>query len=131
MSVFIFFFFSSRRRHTRCALVTGVQTCALPISRATKGKVWCLDLFGVSGQPAARYNPLDRLDPESLDLAEDAMTLADALVHDSAGQGGEAHWNEEAKALIAGLILYAVVHEDREHRTLATIRRASGRKRVG
>src|SRR3546814_2089382 len=30
--VFIFFFFSSRRRHTRCALVTGVQTCALPIS---------------------------------------------------------------------------------------------------
>src|SRR3546814_1041500 len=27
-----FCFFSSRRRHTRCALVTGVQTCALPIS---------------------------------------------------------------------------------------------------
>src|SRR3546814_3080947 len=26
------FFLSSRRRHTRCALVTGVQTCALPIS---------------------------------------------------------------------------------------------------
>src|SRR3546814_16854815 len=28
------FFFSSRRRHTRCALVTGVQTCALPIADA-------------------------------------------------------------------------------------------------
>src|SRR3546814_4242642 len=28
---FCIFFFSSRRRHTRCALVTGVQTCALPI----------------------------------------------------------------------------------------------------
>src|SRR3546814_5371567 len=28
----VFFFFSSRRRHTSCALVTGVQTCALPIS---------------------------------------------------------------------------------------------------
>src|SRR3546814_4368417 len=27
----VVFFFSSRRRHTRCALVTGVQTCALPI----------------------------------------------------------------------------------------------------
>src|SRR3546814_6979178 len=27
-------FFSSRRRHTRCALVTGVQTCALPISHS-------------------------------------------------------------------------------------------------
>src|SRR3546814_2690697 len=31
----IFLFFSSRRRHTRCALVTGVQTCALPICS------WC------------------------------------------------------------------------------------------
>src|SRR3546814_6736785 len=31
MCVFVLFFFSSRRRHTRCALVTGVQTCALPI----------------------------------------------------------------------------------------------------
>src|SRR3546814_5422557 len=30
--VSVLFFFSSRRRHTRCALVTGVQTCALPIS---------------------------------------------------------------------------------------------------
>src|SRR3546814_20824485 len=29
--LYSFFFFSSRRRHTRCALVTGVQTCALPI----------------------------------------------------------------------------------------------------
>src|SRR3546814_369881 len=29
--VFCFLFFSSRRRHTSCALVTGVQTCALPI----------------------------------------------------------------------------------------------------
>src|SRR3546814_10045777 len=34
-----YFFFSSRRRHTRCALVTGVQTCALPI---------CADAFDVA-----------------------------------------------------------------------------------
>src|SRR3546814_10038774 len=32
----VFFVFSSRRRHTRCALVTGVQTCALPIFYATR-----------------------------------------------------------------------------------------------
>src|SRR3546814_6568580 len=31
----ICFFFSSRRRHTRCALVTGVQTCALPILQSS------------------------------------------------------------------------------------------------
>src|SRR3546814_9328300 len=29
--IIIYFFLSSRKRHTRCALVTGVQTCALPI----------------------------------------------------------------------------------------------------
>src|SRR3546814_14381359 len=38
------FFFSSRRRHTRCALVTGVQTCALPISGFWRGKRACLSL---------------------------------------------------------------------------------------
>src|SRR3546814_18382399 len=32
----VYFFFSGRRRHTRCALVTGVQTCALPIWRRAR-----------------------------------------------------------------------------------------------
>src|SRR3546814_16520232 len=36
----VFFFFSSRRRHTRCALVTGVQTCALPISPVQSPACW-------------------------------------------------------------------------------------------
>src|SRR3546814_11913687 len=35
----VVFFFSSRRRHTRCALVTGVQTCALPISGVRKAEI--------------------------------------------------------------------------------------------
>src|SRR3546814_9077293 len=34
--MFLLVFFSSRRRHTRCALVTGVQTCALPILRSLR-----------------------------------------------------------------------------------------------
>src|SRR3546814_3843164 len=46
---FVWFFFSSRRRHTRCAVVTGVQTCALPISRGRAGKsrrwVYAADLL--------------------------------------------------------------------------------------
>src|SRR3546814_8007659 len=33
------FLFSSRRRHTRCALVTGVQTCALPILLWMPGRI--------------------------------------------------------------------------------------------
>src|SRR3546814_11320583 len=36
------FFFSSRRRHTRCALVTGVQTCALPIYADLAGPIKAL-----------------------------------------------------------------------------------------
>src|SRR3546814_11692934 len=36
-----FFFFSCRRRHTSCALLTGVQTCALPISRRTAAPSAC------------------------------------------------------------------------------------------
>src|SRR5881409_1386400 len=40
-----FFFFSSRRRHTRCETVTGVQTCALPISRCRRSIHWTYDTW--------------------------------------------------------------------------------------
>src|SRR3546814_4826586 len=41
------FFFSSRRRHTRCALVTGVQTCALPIYGAERRRLRVVKYRGV------------------------------------------------------------------------------------
>src|SRR3546814_6192828 len=50
LTCFLFlFFFSSRRRHTRCALVTGVQTCALPIyiMNVLSPRVIFLDVGGV------------------------------------------------------------------------------------
>src|SRR3546814_1787540 len=47
------FFFSSRRRHTRCALVTGVQTCALPISSTT---IAALQTAVVAAQTLANQN---------------------------------------------------------------------------
>ncbi|WP_237067079.1 type IV secretory system conjugative DNA transfer family protein [Loktanella sp. M215] len=59
-----------------------------------------------SGLRAWRRHPttrFDRLSADSLDLGDDASSLADALVIDAAGQGGDSHWNEEAKALIGGL----------------------------
>ncbi len=88
--------------------------------REAFGPVHCLDPFSISGRATARYNPLDRLDADSLDLAEDAMTLADALVFDE--NETEAHWNEEAKALISGLILYVVCYDDVAHRNLTSVR---------
>src|SRR3546814_7677362 len=46
----LFFFFSSRRRHTRCALVTGVQTCALPILHAeSRGNARAVSQAGAMG----------------------------------------------------------------------------------
>lgn len=93
-------------------------------ARRRFGPVHVLDPFGVSGQPASRYDPLAVLDPASLDLAEDAATLADALVHDPPGQAGEAHWNEEAKALIAGLLLHTLTTQPPERRRLAALRDA-------
>src|SRR3546814_14089501 len=61
------FFFSSRRRHTRCALVTGVQTCALPISFVLPliGEVrpWQATFF-IVGVPGALFSLLIFAVPE-------------------------------------------------------------------
>lgn len=91
-------------------------------ARRKFGPVHVLDPFGVTGLPTAAYNPLARLSTDSLDLGEDAASLAEALVMDPPGESGDAHWNEEAKALLAGLILFAAVHETEDRRTLASIR---------
>ena len=91
-------------------------------ARRAFGPVHILDPFGVTGQTSAAFNPLDMLDPSGLDVAEDATTLADALVFDEPGQTGEAHWNEEAKALIGGMILHIAAHEIGDPRSLVTLR---------
>ena len=91
-------------------------------ARQRFGTVHVLDPFEVSGMPSAAYNPLDRLTPDSLDLGEDAASLTEALVMDPPGQVSEAHWNEEAKAILGGLIMFCVCHEDRNRRSLATVR---------
>src|SRR3546814_1683746 len=55
---FVCVFFSSRRRHTRCALVTGVQTCALPISIAA---LVVLEQVSKAGVPLSELRkPFDR-----------------------------------------------------------------------
>ncbi|SFE88863.1 type IV secretory system conjugative DNA transfer family protein [Roseivivax sediminis] len=91
-------------------------------ARERFGTVHVLDPFGVSGRPSAAYNPLDRLSADSPDIGEDAASLAEALVVDPPGQSGDAHWNEEAKALLGGLIMFCVAHEEPERRTLASVR---------
>ncbi|NEI59348.1 TraM recognition domain-containing protein [Rhizobium leguminosarum] len=92
-------------------------------AREKFGPVHILDPFGITGGPSAAFNPMDGVDPDSVDVAEDATTLADALVFDEPGLSGDAHWNEEAKALIAGLLLHIVVSEPTDRRNLSTLRR--------
>lgn len=91
-------------------------------ARGALGPVYVLDPFGVSGQPPSSFNPLAHLDPTSIDVAEDAALIADALIYDSPGHAGEAHWNEEAKALIAGVILHVVTVAPASGRNLGAVR---------
>src|SRR3546814_9525281 len=73
-----YFFFSSRRRHTRCALVTGVQTCALPIcfealsrwNDAGQGQISPVEFIPVA-EESGLINPLGRWA-----MYEAAQTLA-------------------------------------------------------
>src|SRR3546814_2597219 len=78
------FFFSSRRRHTRCALVTGVQTCALPIS--PRGRVFegarRVRLGDVSPAGRLRLDAATRYlqDLSADDTADSALPDAEAWV---------------------------------------------------
>jgi type IV secretion system protein VirD4 len=110
------------KRSVICIDPKGENTRIAYRARGRLGPVYVLDPFGVTGHPSAAFNPLAALDPAGLDLAEDAATLAEALVHDPPGETGEAHWNEEAKALIAGLLLFVVTEEPLLRRTLARLR---------
>src|SRR3546814_5381652 len=53
------FFFSSRRRHTRCALVTGVQTCALPVCRGPQTVPIALRCGAPAIRPAQRADVVE------------------------------------------------------------------------
>src|SRR3546814_19133103 len=73
LCLFCLFCFSSRRRHTRCALVTGVQTCALPISDHGPGAdgtdVRLGARWGLVDHSPAHRQPvagMDRLQPPQL-----------------------------------------------------------------
>src|SRR3546814_4999284 len=55
------FFFSSRRRHTRCALVTGVQTCALPICPDCDGRRFRPEVLEVRVEHLGKSASIDQV----------------------------------------------------------------------
>src|SRR3546814_14792457 len=65
----VVFFFSGRRRHTSCALVTGVLTCALPISEIGRRSGKTATETDTAGGAAARTSPLRRRRPSAAHTA--------------------------------------------------------------
>ena len=91
-------------------------------TRSTFGPVYVLDPFGTTGVHGVAYNPLTGIDPDGDRFLEDATDIAEAIVSDPGGDGGAAHWNEEARALITGLILHCASSEPPEYRHLGRVR---------
>ena len=79
------------------------------------------------GFTPARFNVLDWLNPDNDDFVEDALLIADSLITDQGVK--EPFWNDEARSLIMGLILYVaatplvLIPTQRKSRDLAQVRR--------
>lgn len=83
-------------------------------------QVYIVDPWGITAGPVARFNPLAGMSADSKTLFEDSATLAHALVPD--GHGDESHWLNEARALLAGLVLHVVTGEPAAYRHLGRVR---------
>lgn len=83
--------------------------------------VHALDPFDVVGGTAA-FNPVDLVDGDGPDANDDAWMLADMLVVPEGKGGDHTFWNEEARALLAGLVLHVATNAPPELRTLTHVR---------
>ena len=87
-------------------------------------KVHVLDPFNTAEVPdelRAAFNPLDAIDPASLEAPDEAKRLADSLVVVSKGE--DSHWDESARKVIEGLILHVLsAFEYQDRRNLLTVR---------
>ena len=107
----------------------GENALITTIARHEMGqKIALVDPWGIAAprfkaKPSC-FNPLDWLRADDADLAENAMLLADALVVPSGQDGGsERFWDEEAKALLMGLILHvATAQGEASQRHLGRVR---------
>src|SRR3546814_8456046 len=86
------FFFSSRRRHTRCALVTGVQTCALPIFDEMQSTARAVEVYELrTFEPEMRE--MVAMIAEAANLTAEAMPL----LRDISRKGSRIHEITEKK----------------------------------
>lgn len=90
--------------------------------------VHVVDPFAITGQQAAAFNVLDRLDLASPDCVSASAELAEALVipADAKGGGESAHWDDTARTLLQGLMLHVAGLDDPALRNLGELRRLLG-----
>jgi type IV secretion system protein VirD4 len=111
------------------ALVTACRRGHGDAKRAIPGlgqSVFLLDPWNIAANeldiPPARFNPLDWITADDPDAAENAFLLADALVPEGA-EGEGRFWDDEAKALLTGIILYvATSDKEADNRHLGRVR---------
>lgn len=78
-------------------------------------------IVDIEGIETSKFNPLDWLKKDDLDITENAMILADALVVEESH--GDSFWTEESKALLQGIILYVATDEREDgNRHLSRVR---------
>lgn len=90
--------------------------------RSRIGTCRVIDPWGITGLPAASFNPLDILTPDSPTLIEDALLIADALVIPDRG-GQSEFWSDQARAFIVGFLLHlATSPEEAASKNLGRLR---------
>ena len=101
------------------AIITAAARAAMTGQQVHILDPWRLACDVLECEPA-QFNPLDMLKPDSPDLVDDALMVADALVVPG---HAESFWVDEARAMIMGFILYLVCSPDEEgKRTLGRLR---------
>jgi type IV secretion system protein VirD4 len=87
-----------------------------------KQQVHVVDPWAITGLPVSRFNPLDWIASDEVNSSENAMMLADSIVIPRGGNA-DPFWDEEAKALLMGLILFVASDQDEDgKRTLGRVR---------
>jgi len=84
-------------------------------------KTIALDPFGVTGAEQGGYNPMDSLNLDDPGAEEMAMSMAENMI--GKGEGNEAFWVNEAKAVLVTFILYAKAARDPSKQNLAHVRK--------
>src|SRR3546814_13793629 len=121
---YLVLFFSSRRRHTRCALVTGVQTCALPISSK---------ILSFIGRQVSRVLPSLRANTFGIGVRfrshkEWRQLFAEAGFHVLDMRTGR---NERISPPLRGLLIKAIRRESLDRKRVVEGKRVSVRVDLG